>query len=79
MSISAVRSLTTDFRCFPVHREIFVSMSEKILHIRYHLGKGIKTSKRFVIPDIDAVKLQNSRGIVWQDRHVQLRGRRTFK
>lgn len=61
MSISAVRSLTTDFRCFPVHREIFVSMSEKILHIRYHLGKGIKTSKRFVIPDISREIAEQSR------------------
>lgn len=67
MSISTVRSLTTDFPCFPVHREIFSFNARKNrqaripMHIRYRLGKGIQTSKPFVIPDISREIAEQSR------------------
>lgn len=39
------------------------------VHIRYHLGKGIQTSKRFVISDISREIAEQS--IVWQDSGVE--------
>lgn len=66
MSISTVRSLTTDLRCFPVHREIFFQCQEKSASSH---SRAYSLSSRERNPNEQTVR--NTRYQPWNCRTVE--------